>query len=56
MTKKDILEELREENERLKKELEISKLERENEKMRREIDINKRIAKYWDFPYFFVKL
>ena len=52
MAKKDYLEELKEENKRLKKELEISELERENRELREQIAANKKYAEFWDQPTF----
>lgn len=52
MAKKDLLEELKEENKRLKRELEISKLERENKELREQIENNRKYIKFGDQPTF----
>ena len=52
MAKKDLLEELKEENQRLKRELEISKLEKENKELREQIEKNRRYAEFGDQPTF----
>ena len=52
MAQKDLLEELKEENKRLKRELEISKLERENKELREQIGANRKYIEFGDQPTF----